>query len=44
MIVSALTMIKAERQSRQVAAKHALKNRSDAVSFGRLQERRRTMS
>jgi len=44
MTVSGLTRIKAERQSRQVAAKHAQKNRSEAVSFGRLTERWRTLS
>jgi hypothetical protein len=39
MTVSGLTMIWAERQSRQVAAKHAQKNRTDAISFPHLTER-----
>src|SRR5215471_8571498 len=39
MTVSGWTMIRAERQLRQVAAKHAHKNRSDAVSFGRFTDR-----
>ena len=42
--VSGLTMIRAERQSRQVAARHAQKNRSEVASFGRLTERLRTLS
>jgi hypothetical protein len=44
MTVSGLTMIRAERQLRQVAAKQAQKNRSEAVSFGRLTERWSTWS
>jgi hypothetical protein len=44
MTVSGLTMISAERQLRQVAAKHAQKNRSDALSFGRFTDRSRTWS
>jgi hypothetical protein len=44
MTVSGLTMIRAERQFRQVAAKHAQKNRSEAASFGRLTERWSTLS
>jgi hypothetical protein len=43
-LVSGLTMIRAERPSRQVAARHAQKNRSEAISFGRLTERSRTLS
>ena len=38
MTVSGLPMIRAERQFRQIAARHAQKNRSGAVSFGRLTE------
>jgi hypothetical protein len=44
MTVSGLTMIKAEHQFRQVAARHAQNNRSEALSFGRLTERSRTLS
>ena len=44
MTVSGLTIIRAERQPRQVAANHAHRNRSEAVSFGRLIERCRTVS
>jgi hypothetical protein len=44
MTVSGLTMIKAERQLRQGAGKHAQKNRSEALSLGRLTERSRTLS
>ena len=38
MTVSGLTMIRAERQSGQIAARHAQKHRSEAISFGRLTE------
>jgi len=39
-----LTMISAERHLRQVGAKHAQKDRSQAVSFGRFTDRSRTWS
>jgi len=39
MTVSGWTMICAERQLRQVAAKYAQKNRSEAFSLGRFTDR-----
>lgn len=42
--VAGLTMISAERQFRQVDARHAQRNQSEAVSFGRFTERCRTVS